>query len=221
MLLDLDRSRRIGIDEAILCSGKTADQIGDILEIAETVSVSLLLTRLSGDLHAALPVEVQQALDYDDASETAFFGTVVPTNGAPSVAVLSAGASDRRIAREAERTLEYYGHRAVAFRDIGVAGLWRLQERIDQIRRYPVVIVVAGMDGALPSVVGGLCPGVVIAVPTSTGYGIARGGETALFAALTSCSPGVLVTNIDNGYGAAVAAVRVINAHRLPVQPDT
>ena len=93
---------------------------------------------------------------------------------------------------------------------MGVAGLWRLLDRIDEIRAYPVVIVVAGMDAALPSVVGGLVPGVVIAVPTSTGYGVASGGSTAMAAMLASCAPGVVVVNIDNGYGAACAALRAL-----------
>ena len=98
----------------------------------------------------------------------------------------------------------------MAINDVGVAGLWRLIERIDEIKAMPVVIVVAGMDGALPSVVGGLVSSVVIAVPTSIGYGASRDGATALNAALASCAPGLLVCNIDNGYGAACAAMRVL-----------
>jgi NCAIR mutase (PurE)-related protein len=132
------------------------------------------------------------------------------------VAVVTAGTSDLPVAHEALRTLAFYGLPARAIADVGVAGLWRLLRHEDELRRYPAVIVVAGMEGALFSVVGGLVRGVVIAVPTSTGYGAARGGETALHAALASCAPGVVVVNIDNGYGAACAAIRVLGTHVPP-----
>ena len=104
---------------------------------------------------------------------------------------------------------------ATAIFDVGVAGIWRLFERVEEIGVHPVVIAVAGMDAALPSVLGGLVPGVLIAVPTSTGYGVAREGEAALASCLTSCAPGVTVCNIDNGYGAAIAAVRALTAARV------
>ena len=130
--------------------------------------------------------------------------------GQARVAIVSAGTSDQPVCREAARTLAYHGHPSAEIGDVGVAGLWRLMDRIDEIRTYPVVIVVAGMDAALPSVVGGLVPGLVIAVPTSTGYGVAKGGATAMAAMLASCAPGVTVVNIDNGYGAACAALRAL-----------
>jgi NCAIR mutase (PurE)-related protein len=132
------------------------------------------------------------------------------------VAVVTAGTSDLPVAREALRTLAFYGLPARAIADVGVAGLWRILQHEDELRRYPAVIVVAGMEGALFSVVGGLVRGAVIAVPTSTGYGAARGGETALHAALASCAPGVVTVNIDNGYGAACAAIRVLGTHVRP-----
>jgi hypothetical protein len=215
IILDFDRSRRIGLDEAILCSGKSAEQLEQILTLAASRSVSLLLTRLGDDLHEELRARTSHELDYDAESSTAFFRWVRPEVeplSRSTVAVLSGGSSDRKVAREAMRTLEYCGIDADPYFDVGIAGLWRLQERVDRIREYPVIIVVAGMEGALPSVVGGLCSGVVIAVPTSTGYGVAEAGKTALFAALTSCAPGIVVTNIDNGYGAAAAALRFVNA---------
>lgn len=217
ILLDFDRARRVGLDEAILCSGKTTDQLIRILEQAAARSAPLLLTRLSPEQHSEITVRTSYAgeLDFDQLSETAFFGDVSrrrKSMGEASVAIVSAGASDRRVAREAQRTLEYHGRASESFHDVGVAGLWRLTERLEELRGFPIVIVVAGMDGALPSVVGGLVGSLVVAVPTSTGYGAARGGETALFAALTSCAPGVVVVNIDNGYGAAAAAVRALNA---------
>ena len=125
---------------------------------------------------------------------------------------ITAGTSDVSVSREASRTLSYYGVPCLDIADVGVAGLWRLMERIEEIQRHRNVIVVAGFDAALPSVVGGLVPGLVIAVPTSTGYGVARGGETALFSSLVSCAPGVVVVNIDNGYGAACAAIRALRS---------
>ena len=129
--------------------------------------------------------------------------------------VVSAGTSDVNVCKEVVRTLRYYGIECAEIYDVGVAGLWRLLDRVDDIRQYPVVIAVAGMDAALPSVLGGLVAGVVIAVPTSTGYGIAEKGQTALRAVLASCAPGVVVVNIDNGYGAACAALRVLNMHSI------
>src|SRR5262249_55878461 len=126
--------------------------------------------------------------------------------------VVGAGTSDMRICREAVRTLRYHGESASEIYDVGVAGLWRLLDRVPDIVRHPVVIAVAGMDAALISVLGGLVPGLVIGVPTSAGYGVARQGETALHAALASCAPGVPVVNIDNGYGAACAALRALGA---------
>jgi NCAIR mutase (PurE)-related protein len=123
---------------------------------------------------------------------------------------VTAGTSDLPVAREAFRTLGFYGVGAREIADVGVAGLWRILQHEQELKRYPVVIVVAGMEGALFSVVAGLVGGVVIAVPTSTGYGVARAGETALHAALASCAPGLVTVNIDNGYGAASAALRVL-----------
>jgi hypothetical protein len=151
-------------------------------------------------------------MDYDPVSQTAFFDHAPRTAATPQVAVVTAGTSDSRPAREAMRTLAFNGIGATAIFDVGVAGIWRLMDRIDEIASHPVVIAVAGMDAALPSVLGGLVPGVLIAVPTSVGYGVARAGETALFSCLASCAPGVTVCNIDNGYGAACAAIRALRA---------
>ena len=120
----------------------------------------------------------------------------------------------RPAVREALRTLHYHGFSARAVDDVGVAGLWRLMDRLDELRTMSVLIVAAGMEGALVSVVGGLLPGAVIALPTSVGYGVSAHGRVALQSALASCAPGVLAVNIDNGYGAACAAIRILNSHR-------
>jgi pyridinium-3,5-biscarboxylic acid mononucleotide synthase len=206
---DWQRRERIGLAEAVLCAGKTAVQIGEAIALAQARRAPLLLTRLTPELLAELaPAEIA-ALDYDPRSRTAILGTPPPL-GEAQVAVVTAGTSDLPVAREAIRTLDFYGVAAREIADVGVAGLWRILQHQEELRRYPVVIVVAGMEGALFSVVAGLVGGVVIAVPTSTGYGAARAGETALHAALASCAPGLVTVNIDNGYGAASAALRAL-----------
>jgi len=207
--LDWERRRRLGFDEAVFCSGKSTAQLTAILDQVAAAEERMLLTRLDQAAFSALPDIHRSALDHDPVSRTAFFGAPIQVN-ARRAAVVTAGTSDVPVAAEAVRTLEFNGIGSLAIHDVGVAGLWRLVERIDEIKALPVVIVVAGMDGALPSVVGGLAPGLVIAVPTSVGYGAARHGETALNAALASCAPGLVVCNIDNGYGAACAAIRAL-----------
>lgn len=206
--LDVERRERIGFDEAILCPGKSRDQLVATLDAAG--DETLLLTRLEQDAFAALPEHDRRRIDYEPVSRTGFFGKVDPPSGSTHVAVVSGGTSDIPVSREAARTLAYYGTPSLEIVDVGVAGLWRLMERIDDICRHSVVIVVAGLEAALPSVIGGLVPGLVIAVPTSTGYGVAEAGATALRSALVSCAPGIVVVNIDNGYGAACAALRAL-----------
>jgi NCAIR mutase (PurE)-related protein len=213
---DFDRRRRIGLGESVLCLGKSPAQIGEAIALAQTREAPVLLTRLQAETFAALAASAQAALDYDPASRTAICGPWRQPEGDPVVAVVTAGTSDLPVAREALRTLAFYGVSAREIADVGVAGLWRILKHEDELRRYAAVIVVAGMEGALFSVVGGLVGGVVIAVPTSTGYGAARGGETALHAALASCAPGVVAVNVDNGYGAACAAIRVLGTHARP-----
>ncbi|MBT6441867.1 MAG: nickel pincer cofactor biosynthesis protein LarB [Alphaproteobacteria bacterium] len=208
--LDLERHSRIGFDEAIFCAGKSSDQLTAILDQAD--GATLLLTRLEQTALDALPDHHRTTLNYEPVSRTAFFGNITPAQGASRTAVITAGTSDTPASREAARTLRYYGYSCTEITDIGVAGLWRLTERVEEIRTYPVVIVAAGLDAALASVLGGLVPGVVIGLPTSTGYGVAEGGMTALRSMLVSCAPGITVVNIDNGYGAACAAIRVLGA---------
>lgn len=209
--LDLERRRRLGFDEAVFCAGKSSAQLSAILDQLTAAEERMLLTRLDQPAFAELPDVYRDVIDYDPVSRTGFFGPAPSPKGRPNVAIVTAGSSDVPVAREAIRTLEFNGIANLAIYDVGVAGLWRLIERIEEIKALPVVIVVAGMDGALPSVVGGLVSGLVMAVPTSVGYGAARGGETALNAALTSCAPGLLTCNIDNGYGAACATLRALN----------
>lgn len=211
--LDFERGRRIGLDEAVLCEGKSSGQLNDILNEAAEHGVSFLLTRLSAAAFTALDSGHRAIIDYDEISRTGYFGTPYPmASDASRIAVVTAGTSDVPVSREAVRTLRYFGEDVLEVCDVGVAGLWRLLERIDEIKERSVVIVAAGMDGALPSVVCGLVPGMVVALPTSVGYGAAEGGRTALNSALASCASGLLTVNIDNGYGAACAGLRALTA---------
>lgn len=214
--LDSARTERIGFDEAILCAGKSDQQLKTIMDDLLSRDESSLMTRLEPEVFARFSDIHTDKLDYHPASRTSFFNwAATPQSSLAKVAVVSAGTSDMPQAAEAIRTLTYLNVPTEQYIDIGVAGLWRLLEQVETLRRYPAIIAVAGMDGALPSVLGGLIPGSIICVPTSTGYGAARNGETALSAALASCAPGLSVVNIDNGYGAACAAFRIVNMIRF------
>jgi len=205
--LDWEREQRTGVAEALLCDGKSPAQIEAILAAAG--ERRLLLTRLSEAKLAQLPQARREALDYDPLSNTAFHGNVA----APTVAgagIVCAGTSDLPVAREAARSLDFAGYLAPVIADVGVAGLWRLMRRLDEIRAFRVVVAVAGMEGALFSVLAGLVDAPIIAVPTSVGYGVAAGGHTALHSALASCATGLVAVNIDNGFGGASAAIRIL-----------
>ena len=204
------RQARIGFDETIYCAGKSPRQLDAILARSIESSRPLFLTRLGAGMFDALAPAHRAALDYDPVSRTATLGGPAAGSGTPRVAVVTAGTSDVPVAKEAVRTLAYYGEAALEVYDVGVAGLWRLLDRIEDVRAMPVVIAVAGMEASLPSVVGGQVPGLVVAVPTSNGYGVSAGGRVALDASLASCAPGLAVVNIDNGYGAACVALRAL-----------
>jgi hypothetical protein len=212
--IDWQRAQRTGTHEAVLCDAKSAPQVDAIVAHALEIGERLLLTRLGPRKHAKLGDATRSALDYDEVSRTAVAGGLPPATGERRVAIVTGGTSDARVAREAARTLAFEGESATMIADVGVAGLWRLLERVDEIRAHRVAIAVAGMEGALFSVLAGLVASPVIAVPTSTGYGTANGGRTALFAALASCASGLCTMNIDNGFGAAHAALRILGAER-------
>jgi pyridinium-3,5-biscarboxylic acid mononucleotide synthase len=212
--LDWERAGRTGTSEAVLCEPKSATQIDGIIAHASGLGRRLLLTRLIPGKFRQLSAQAQDTLDYDPETRTAILGGMPATLAAGRVAVVCGGTSDLAVARESIRTLAFAGESATLLADVGVAGLWRLMERLDDIRRHRVVIAVAGMEGALFSVLAGLVPCAMIAVPTSIGYGVGRGGRTALNAALASCASGLMVVNIDNGFGAAHAALRILgHAH--------
>ena len=208
--LDWTRAGRTGTSEAVLCDPKSAAQIDAIVVHATELGGRLLLTRLGPRKFSRLSAPARDALDYDAVTRTAILGGLPAARGTGRVAIVCGGTSDLPVAREAARTLAFEGETATLLADVGVAGLWRLMERLDDIRRHRVVIAVAGMEGALFSVLAGLVPCAVIAVPTSVGYGVAEGGRTALNAALASCASGLAVVNIDNGFGAAHAALRIL-----------
>ncbi len=217
---DWKREQRCGLPEVIFAEGKSVEQLAAVSRAialrlradANAQPRGVLLSRLSAEKYRALLEAENWSLewDYDAISRTAFFGSSGHTAQAVPIALLCAGTSDLPVAREALRALEWFGYRAKLFCDVGVAGLWRILELREELRRYQVLIVAAGMEGALFSVIGGLVPGLVIALPTSVGYGVCEGGKVALAASLATCAPGVVSVNIDNGIGAAAAACKVM-----------
>lgn len=209
-VMDWQRTQRIGLPEAVYAPGKTAAQVDAIVASARTLGHRLLITGLDADKFAALAADCRAELDYDPCSRTAILGTL-ETPATAAVAIVTGGLADLPVATEAARTLAFSGVGAACYADIGVAGLWRLLDRLEEIRAHRVVIAVAGMEGALFSVLAGLVAAPIIALPTSVGRGIATGGRVALESALASCAPGVVAVNIDNGFGAAQAALRILN----------
>lgn len=212
ILFDHARAARIGLPEAVFCEGKPFEAVEELLSsFGRGSGRPILFTRLAPEVFAGMPDHVRAAHDYHPLSRTAFGDTLPPRSGG-RVAIISAGTADGPFTWEAARTLQYLGIPHKVFEDCGVAGLWRLAERLEEVNSHDALIVVAGLDAALASVMGGLTPKPIFAVPTSVGYGAAKGGRAALASMLSSCAPGVAVMNIDNGYGAACAAARVINA---------
>lgn len=204
--MDWNRATRTGTTEAVFCAGKSDDQILAILEEARAGGRDLLLTRLSAQQHARLGEAAP--VDYDEVSQTAICGALPLAR--PGIGVVTAGTSDMPVAAEAARTLAFHGFAAPILADVGVAGVWRLLDQVETLRSHKVLIAVAGMEGALFSVLTGLVAAPVIAVPSPNGYGVAENGHLALHAALGSCSPGLTVVNVGNGFGAACAAIRIM-----------
>ena len=208
-LIDHHRTLRQGVPETILGEGKTAEQIASIVARMAARGNNVLATRVAEDKGELLRRNYPGG-EYDPLART-FTLVQKPFEdlGRGSVLVACAGTSDLAVAREAANTARMFQNRVVEIADIGVAGLHRLLAHSRELREAAVIIVVAGMEGALPSVIGGLVEVPVIAVPTSVGYGAAFGGIAALLGMLNSCAGGVTVVNIDNGFGAAFAATRI------------
>lgn len=213
VLFDYGRLARIGLPEAVFCEGKPLETLTSLLRRFADGDPPILFTRLTQEIADRLPPDALAAYDYDPVSRTAFSARLTRC-GKGSVGIISGGSADAPVVLECTRTLTYLGISATLFMDMGISALWRLTGQLEKINFHDVVIVVAGMEGALASVVGGLCARPVFAVPTSIGYGVSSQGKTALSAMLASCAPGIGVLNIDNGYGAACAAARIINLIR-------
>ena len=211
--VDLDRAGRTGDPEVVYGAGKTPAQVVGILRTLHErhPDRAVLATRLGPVALAHVAAELPGA-STDEVARAAWLGPLPPARG--RVLVLSAGTSDAPVAAEVELTVRVHGGGVERIEDVGVAGLHRLLAVRDRLSEADCLVVVAGMEGALPSVVGGLSGTPLVAVPTSVGYGASLGGIAALLGMLNSCAPGVTVVNIDNGYGAGVFAARVArNAH--------
>ena len=209
--VDHHRGLRQGLPEVVLCLGKTEDQVAAIVARLAASGGPVLATRATEAIGAAVRRAVPAARWVPEAR-----AVVVPDTDAPpprpGVLVLTAGTADLPVAHEAVLTAELAGSSAELVVDVGVAGVHRLLDQRDALARARVIVVVAGMDGVLPSVVGGIVGVPVVAVPTSVGYGASLGGLSALLTMLTSCAPGVAVVNIDNGFGAGYLAAMINRA---------
>jgi len=210
--LDTHRHLRRGIPETVFGQGKTPDQILGIVERLSGAGDPVLVTRISEEA-AALVVSRWPDSDHDPQSRTLQIGSLPRAGGSP-VLVIAAGTSDLPVAEEAVKTAGFLGRNALRAYDVGVAGLHRLASYSGEMSDAGVIIAVAGMEGALPGVVAGLVSVPVIGVPTSIGYGASLGGFTPLLTMLSSCACGLTVVNIDNGYGAAVAAHMILGSDK-------
>jgi NCAIR mutase (PurE)-related protein len=211
--LDLERRSRLGMVEAIWGEHKSVDQLVRILEALAVADELILATRISADKAAAVQARLGHATVRYDADARCLVSASLPVADCAlgAVAILGAGSSDLPVAAEARLSLQAHGIETDLVLDVGVAGLHRLLGRLEQLRGARVLIACAGMEGALPTVLAGLLPQPVIGVPVSVGYGVSAGGQAALHGMLASCAPGLTVVNIDNGYGAAMAALRILN----------
>ena len=207
--LDTHRAVRTGAPEVVYCLGKSEEQVAAIMQRLQTHSDRVLATRATAAQYAAVKDVLPQAVYHPLPRLITVGGPPAPTHPERYVAVLTAGTADTPVGEEAALTLEWHGSRVERLYDVGVAGLHRLLGRLDTVQNAHALVVCAGMEGALASVVAGLVSRPVVAVPTSVGYGAAFGGISALLTMLNSCAGGVAVVNIDNGFGAAVYAHRI------------
>ena len=209
---DFQRRERLGFIEAIWGQDKSIDQLKRLSETVLSKNEVVFITRLNKEKAADLLDLYSDARFYEEAKCLIIGKNLNKLKTNKKVAIISGGSSDLAVTLEAQLALEIYGVNCQSFIDVGVAGLHRLMSQLEEINKYDVLIVCAGMEGALATVVGGLLAQPIIAVPVSVGYGVSKDGETALKSMLSSCSPGIAVMNIDNGYGAAMAALRIIKS---------
>ena len=209
---DFQRRERIGLIEAIWGADKSIDQLKRVSEEVLEKKEVVFITRINKEKAIHLLDIYRDAIFYEEANCLIIGENFNKLHTNKKVAIISGGSSDLAATLEAKLALEMYGVSCQSFIDVGVAGLHRLFGEIEKINKYDVLIVCAGMEGALATVIGGLLPQPIIAVPVSVGYGVSKNGETALNSMLSSCAPGIAVMNIDNGYGAAMAALRIIKS---------
>lgn len=212
--VDHHRSLRSGFPEVIFGEGKSIQQIIGIMESMASKMSPIIVTRVNRSKADAIAEKFPKSIYYEPPRMVVYAVSPIETIGVGTILVVTAGTSDIPVAEEAVVTARTLGNRVETLYDVGVAGIHRLLAYKDLIYKASVIIVVAGMDGALPSVIGGLVDTPIVAVPTSAGYGVSLGGIAALFAMLNSCAPGVAVVNIDNGFGAGCVAARM-NRNRL------
>ena len=207
---DFQRRERIGLIEAIWGEDKSVDQLKRLSKEVLIKKEVVFITRINPE-KAKFLLDIYEKARFNEEAKCLIIGeNFNKLNTNKRVALISGGSSDLAVIREAQLALEIYGVNCQSFIDVGVAGLHRLISQLDEINKYDVLIVCAGMEGALATVVGGLLAQPIIAVPVSVGYGVSKNGATALNSMLSSCSPGIAVMNIDNGYGAAMAALRIL-----------
>ncbi len=235
---DWQRAHRTGVPEVVLAEHKSTEQLLAIASQSIEQQFPLFMTRVNAEKAHALQSTLAGYINYHSESCTVFvgqhpLGTMVGdqtgwdenirayrqpdnaplrSNREVPVAVVAGGTSDVPVVAEIEQSLLYLGKRSDRYVDVGVAGLWRLTDIAEKLTQYRLIIAVAGMEGALFSVLAGLVQAPVIAVPVSVGYGVAQGGHAALHSALSSCAPGIAVVNVDNGFGAAALAVKILDA---------
>ncbi len=214
---DWQRAERTGVPEVVFAQNKNATQLLTI--VRETISRNscVLMTRIGTDQAQVLVEQYPDDVRFHEESGTLIAGSCQDSSDEQQssgvvqrVAIVAAGTSDHALVSEIEQCLGFLGVQSTSYVDVGVAGLWRLTELTPQLNEYPLCIAVAGMEGALFSVLAGLFHGPVIAVPSSVGYGVSQGGQVALNCALASCAPGIAVVNIDNGFGAAALACKML-----------
>ena len=210
---DFQRRERLGLIEAIWGQDKSIDQLKRLSENVLSKNEVVFITRINNEKATYLLDLHDDARFYEEAKCLIIGENLNKLQTNKKVAIISGGSSDMAVTLEAKLALEIYGVSSKAFIDVGVAGLHRLISHLEEINTYDVLIVCAGMEGALATVVGGLLAQPIIAVPVSVGYGVSKNGESALNSMLSSCAPGIAVMNIDNGYGAAMAALRIIRSN--------
>ena len=209
---DFDRQNRIGIIEAIWGEHKNVDQLKKICEQVLDRNELVFITRINSDKAKLILETYKNAQFYREASCLTIGKNLKKISTDKKVAIVAGGTSDLSVSLEAKLALEVHGITCKTFIDVGVAGIHRLFNNLEELNKFDVIIVCAGMEGALPTVLGGLLPKPIIAVPISVGYGVSKDGFAALNGMLSSCAPGISVMNIDNGYGAAMAALRIIKS---------